>query len=106
VVVTGVVRAASGWIGRLAPLFLRNTVTLSGLSRFAARSTLGSNLFSNVPFVVLQRPWAASVPNARLPWLALSASSTLAGNLTLMGSIANLIVAPGAREACPLGFWR
>jgi Na+/H+ antiporter NhaD/arsenite permease-like protein len=31
-------------------------------------------------------------------------SSTLAGNLTLLGSIANLIVAEGARRTAPISF--
>ena len=37
-------------------------------------------------------------------WLLLAMASTLAGNLTLLGSIANLIVAEGARGRCPLTF--
>jgi Na+/H+ antiporter NhaD/arsenite permease-like protein len=37
-------------------------------------------------------------------WLTLAMASTLAGNLTLVGSIANLIVAEGARQTSPLGF--
>ncbi|MER3603094.1 MAG: anion transporter, partial [Thermus sp.] len=32
-------------------------------------------------------------------WLLLAAASTLAGNLTLLGSVANLIVAEAARRA-------
>jgi Na+/H+ antiporter NhaD/arsenite permease-like protein len=105
VVVEGVTHAEGGWIARLAPLFTRHTASFSGLAGFCAMATLGSNLFSNVPFVMLLRPWLSHVPHAPLAWLALAAASTLAGNLTLLGSVANMIVAQGAREACPLGFW-
>ncbi|MDR3618942.1 MAG: hypothetical protein P4L85_06290 [Paludisphaera borealis] len=39
-------------------------------------------------------------------WLALSMSSTLAGNLTVLGSVANLIVVENARRAgTDLGFF-
>jgi Na+/H+ antiporter NhaD/arsenite permease-like protein len=39
-------------------------------------------------------------------WLTLAAASTLAGNLTLLGSVANLIVAESAhRRKVELTFW-
>jgi Na+/H+ antiporter NhaD/arsenite permease-like protein len=38
------------------------------------------------------------------PWLALAMSSTLAGNLTLLGSIANLIVVERARHSVRISF--
>lgn len=58
-----------------------------------------SNLVSNVPAVLLFEPVMAGMPDAEQAWLALSMSSTLAGNLTLLGSVANLIVAESARRA-------
>lgn len=65
-----------------------------------------SNLVSNVPAVLLWRPAVAALPHARFVWLAVAMSSTFAGNLTLLGSMANLIVAEraGARGE-RLGFW-
>jgi len=68
-------------------------------------AVVGSNLFSNVPFVMLLRGWIVHLPRALLLWLVLAPSSTLAGNLTLVGSVANLIVAQGAKDECPLSFW-
>lgn len=59
---------------------------------------VGSNLVSNVPFVLLAGPWVARMPDTRLMWLALSMATTFAGNLTLLGSVANIIVAEGAGE--------
>jgi Na+/H+ antiporter NhaD/arsenite permease-like protein len=49
-----------------------------------------SNLVSNVPAVLLLKH-LVDQPDERL-WLLIAAGSTLAGNLTLLGSVANLIV--------------
>lgn len=57
----------------------------------AVVTSLLSNLISNVPAVLLLQPLIA--PDDTQAWLLLAASSTLAGNLTLFGSVANLIVA-------------
>ena len=52
-----------------------------------------SNVVSNVPAVLLLRPEIGTLPNAQQAWLTLAMSSTLAGNFTLLGSAATLIVA-------------
>jgi Na+/H+ antiporter NhaD/arsenite permease-like protein len=63
-----------------------------------------SNVISNVPAVLLLAPLVPAGDDTR--WLLLAAVSTLAGNLTLLGSVANLIVAEAARrEGEHLGFW-
>ena len=68
-------------------------------------SVLLSNLVSNVPTVLLFKPLMEVMPQKELAWLALSMSSTLAGNLTVLGSVANLIVVENARRAgTELGF--
>jgi Na+/H+ antiporter NhaD/arsenite permease-like protein len=66
-----------------------------------------SNLVSNVPAVLLLEPLAQAVPEGarESAWLALAMSSTLAGNLTVLGSVANLIVVERARAEAPIGFW-
>jgi Na+/H+ antiporter NhaD/arsenite permease-like protein len=65
-----------------------------------------SNLISNVPAVMLLRPVAAAMPEPRMGWFTIAAASTLAGNLTLLGSVANLIVAEtAARRRIDLTFW-
>ncbi|RPJ45380.1 MAG: anion transporter [Chloroflexi bacterium] len=65
-----------------------------------------SNLISNVPAVMLLRPFVARMGNPTAGWLTLAAASTLAGNLTLLGSVANLIVAESARrQNVQLTFW-
>lgn len=57
-----------------------------------------SNLVSNVPAVMLFRPIVPSLPDPPTAWLTLAMATTLAGNLTLLGSVANLIVAEIARH--------
>ena len=67
-----------------------------------------SNLVSNVPAVLLLEPVAQAVPEAtrETAWLALAMSSTFAGNLTVLGSVANLIVVESARRAgVTITFW-
>jgi Na+/H+ antiporter NhaD/arsenite permease-like protein len=59
-----------------------------------------SNLVSNVPAVLLFEPVMRTLPQAsqQTGWLALAMSSTFAGNLTILGSVANLIVVESARR--------
>ena len=65
-----------------------------------------SNVVSNVPAVLVLHRWAAGFAQARLAWLLLAMTSTLAGNLTLVGSVANLIVVEQARGVTKVGFWQ
>jgi len=77
--------------------------TVAGLSLVTA---FLSNMISNVPTVMLFTHLVPSFPDPRTAWLTLAMSSTLAGNLTLVGSIANLIVVESARkEGVVLTFW-
>ncbi len=67
-----------------------------------------SNLVSNVPAVLLMEPVLKTTPEAsrETAWLALAMSSTFAGNLTVLGSVANLIVVENARrEGVTVSFW-
>jgi Na+/H+ antiporter NhaD/arsenite permease-like protein len=63
-------------------------------------SAILSNIVSNVPAVLLFKPIVLTMPAEvqETAWLALAMSSTLAGNLTILGSVANLIVVEGARR--------
>jgi Na+/H+ antiporter NhaD/arsenite permease-like protein len=71
---------------------------------FAALTLVASNLFSNVPFVMLARTWVPTLQNPELGWHVLALCSTLAGNLTLIGSVANLIVFEAARDKVKMSF--
>ncbi len=72
------------------------------MSIFAA---LLSNLVSNVPAVLVCKGFVARLPDPTHAWLALAMSSTLAGNLTVLGSVANLIVVERARRDVKISFW-
>ncbi|MCY1032085.1 SLC13 family permease [Corallococcus sp. BB11-1] len=71
---------------------------------FAFLTLVASNLFSNVPFVMLARAWVPAMQQPELAWHVLALGSTLAGNLTLVGSVANLIVFEAARGKVRMGF--
>lgn len=70
----------------------------ASLGGLMALTALLSNLVSNVPAVLLLRPLIPGQADPQQAWLAVAAASTLAGNLTLLGSVANLIVAETARR--------
>ncbi|HUW70733.1 MAG TPA: anion transporter [bacterium] len=73
---------------------------------FSAATAVISNVISNVPAVMVLSPLASAAADPHRAWLALAMASTFAGNLTLMGSVANLIVAEGAAtRGARLGFW-
>ena len=77
----------------------------SGLGTFTAAMLLGSNVFSNVPMVLLTGPHLGELGDPALGWVLLAFTTTIAGNLTLVGSVANLIVAEQAKEHYELGFF-
>ena len=56
-----------------------------------------SNLVSNVPAVLLFKTVIPTFGEPTRAWLLLAMASTLAGNLTILGSVANLIVVEQAR---------
>lgn len=78
----------------------------TGVWEFSIGTAVLSNLVSNVPAVLLLKPVTAELANPRAGWLALALASTLAGNFTLLGSVANLIVAEiASRWRVEISFW-
>jgi len=71
---------------------------------FAGITALVSNIVSNVPAVMLLKSLAAQYSNPHLFWLMLAMASTLAGNLTITGSVANIIVVEKVRAEHNIGF--
>jgi Na+/H+ antiporter NhaD/arsenite permease-like protein len=71
---------------------------------FTTVVTLLSNLVSNVPAVMLLKGLVPTFPNPHKAWLLLAMSSTLAGNLTITGSVANIIVVEKARRETHISF--
>jgi len=88
----------------VAPIFgddpTRQTVA------FSAFTVAGSNVVSNVPFVLVARDWIPSFADPRLMWYVLAMASTFAGNLTIVGSVANIIVLEQAKKDAPIGFFQ
>ena len=72
---------------------------------FTVAIALLSNVISNVPAVMLARPWVAGFAHPETGWLFLAMASTLAGNLTITGSVANIIVIEQARKEEKIGFF-
>ena len=68
-------------------------------------SMAGSNIFSNVPFVLMAGKWIPYFADPALMWKVLALATTFAGNLTIIGSVANMIVVESAREHVEIGFW-
>lgn len=75
-----------------------------GVAALSALYLVGSNLVSNVPMVLLAAPNVAA-DNSTFAWVLLGFVTTVAGNLTLIGSVANIIVAEKAADAHELGFF-
>ena len=78
-------------IGAVARLRLERIPVLSGITAIL------SNIVSNVPAVLVLKPFIAQLRPQQQAWLTVAMASTLAGNFTLVGSVANLIVVQRAR---------
>jgi Na+/H+ antiporter NhaD/arsenite permease-like protein len=87
-------------VGAVQAVRLDNVYTLT------AATALLSNIISNVPAVLALKPFVHGLVDQNRIWLVIAMSATLAGNLSLVGSVANLIVAERARAAgIEMSFW-
>jgi Na+/H+ antiporter NhaD/arsenite permease-like protein len=68
---------------------------LTGIISLHGLSLVASQIVSNVPFTVAIIPLIQPTAND-LAWLTLASASTLAGNATIIGAVANLIVIESA----------
>jgi len=108
---TGLFVVVGGLVATGAPeaLFARFPVATQSADwrewwRLSATFLVGSNLVSNVPFILIVRDQVAASSNPRLAWEMLAMASTFAGNLTLLGSVANIIVIEAGRELRSVSF--
>jgi Na+/H+ antiporter NhaD/arsenite permease-like protein len=92
----------AGIVGKL--LAFAEHWNLQSLPPFLLTVSALSNLVSNVPAVMLLKSLIPGFAHPREAWLALAMSSTLAGNLTITGSVANIIVVERARPDIEIGF--
>ena len=77
----------------------------TGIAMLHGASLVMAQVVGNVPFTMLMLPVLGTHSPDSL-WLSLAAGATLAGNLTLMGFVANLIVAESASQlGVKIGFW-
>lgn len=88
---------------KLNPLF--GASAASQAWNFAWFSIIGSNIFSNVPFVLVAGKWIHNFAQPDLMWKVMALVTTFAGNLTILGSVANIIVMESARRRVEMGFW-
>lgn len=79
---------------------------LAGDVAFIAFVVVVSQIVSNVPLVLVAVSWVPHMPDPTWGYIMLAVSATLAGNLTLFGSVANIIVMEGAGPRGEIGFWR
>jgi Na+/H+ antiporter NhaD/arsenite permease-like protein len=80
-------------VGAVQSFHFANTYILT------ADTAVLSNIISNVPAVLALKPFVLGIADQHRIWLVIAMSATLAGNLTPVGSVANLIVAERARAA-------
>lgn len=105
VVVEGLARSgATEWFFARWPLVAGEAGAMDAW-RASGLFLAGSNLVSNVPFILVVQDELARFENRELAWELLAMASTFAGNLTLLGSVANVIVAERGREVGGMGFF-
>jgi Na+/H+ antiporter NhaD/arsenite permease-like protein len=79
---------------------------LDRIPMLSAVTAVLSNIVSNVPAVLVLKPFVEQLHDHQTAWLVLAMASTLAGNFTVLGSIANLIVVQiAASRGIGIGFW-
>jgi Na+/H+ antiporter NhaD/arsenite permease-like protein len=71
---------------------------------FTVVTAVLGNIVSNVPAVMLLKSLVPGFANPHTAWLILAMASTLSGNLTITGSVANIIVVESARPEVEIGF--
>ncbi len=103
VVVAGLGAAQVVTVASRSMLPLLHTPGLAGVLHWSWVSVLASNMVSNVPWVLVAIRWLGVGTDGQREWLLLALTSTFAGNLTLFGSAANVIVFETARVR--VGFW-
>jgi Na+/H+ antiporter NhaD/arsenite permease-like protein len=91
---------SDGTITAVARLHLDRMPVLSAVTAIL------SNLVSNVPAVLMLKPFIDPLSDQHTAWLTVAMASTLAGNFTVLGSIANLIVVQrAAASRVEISFW-
>ena len=90
---------AVGWLDRRAIELVQGGSPWRAATVVSGVMATLSNMISNVPAVILWRGTVPGLPHPALLWRVVAMSSTFAGNLLLIGSMANLIVAERPKPA-------
>lgn len=102
IVVEGAVKAG------LLDFFIQSEVLtddFGSIAKLHGLSLFLSQIVSNVPYTVMMLPVLKPI-SSEILWLSLASASTLAGNATIIGAMANLIVIESAeKEQVKIGFW-
>ncbi len=102
IVVEGAVKAGT------MDFFIHSSVLsddLDSVVKLHGLSLIMSQIVSNVPYTVMMLPVLKPL-SSELLWLTLASASTLAGNATIIGAMANLIVIESAeRMNVQIKFW-
>jgi Na+/H+ antiporter NhaD/arsenite permease-like protein len=97
---------AVAWIDRRALALIAGQSRLGLAAGISGAMTALSNLISNVRAVLLWRTTVPQLLDPSFAWRVVAMSATFAGNLLLIGSVANLIVAEKAEaQGVRIGFW-
>jgi Na+/H+ antiporter NhaD/arsenite permease-like protein len=81
------------------------TENLGGIIKLHGLSLFMSQIVSNVPYTVMMLPVLKPI-SSEILWLSLASASTLAGNATIIGAMANLIVIESAEKYnIKIRFW-
>ena len=94
IVVEGAVKAG------LLDFFIHSetmTGDIGGIVKLHGLSLFMSQIVSNVPYTVMMLPILKPI-SSEILWLTLASASTLAGNATIIGAMANLIVIESAEK--------
>lgn len=82
------------------------TSNLNGIVGIHVLSLILSQIVSNVPYTILMLP-ILKAASSELLWLSLASAATLAGNATIIGAVANLIVIEVAKSYdVEIKFWQ
>ena len=95
---------AADWLFSRFPLSVAGANGWMGWLRMSGIFLVGSNIVSNVPFILVVQGQMGTLSDPQLGWELLAVASTFAGNLTLLGSVANIIVAQSAADIGGMGF--
>jgi hypothetical protein len=96
------------WLGEVLTaliIFIATCLFLAG-AELPFPTVFACQLFSNVRFVLPAAHWVPKLADPHLGWLSLALVSTLAGNLTPVASVANLIVLELAGDKGQIPFLR